>query len=107
MRILEGLERGQPRGVYSGCLGWFSLAGGACDLAVVIRTAVVTRHGTSLGAGGAIVYQSSRDEEFEEMILKTKAVASAIAHVAGGGSSVRMVGCPTPYAPPISVIESS
>lgn len=108
MRILEGLERAQPRGVYSGCLGWFSLAGGACDLAVVIRTAVVTRHGTSLGAGGAIVYQSSREEEFEEVLLKTKAVASAIAHVAGGGgSSVRMVGCPSPYAPPVSVIESS
>ncbi|GFZ79081.1 anthranilate synthase component I family protein [Nesterenkonia alkaliphila] len=40
MEILRRLETG-PRGAYSGAAGWFSSTG-ACDLAVLIRTAVLT-----------------------------------------------------------------
>lgn len=71
MEIIDRLET-EARGIYSGSLGYFGLSGGA-DLNIVIRTAV--RHGDqlSVGAGGAIVLDSDRQEEYEEMLLKAAA----------------------------------
>ncbi|HEX4464271.1 MAG TPA: aminodeoxychorismate synthase component I [Solirubrobacterales bacterium] len=75
MEIIDELE-GAARGVYSGAIGWFGL-GGACDLSVAIRTAVIRDGEASVGAGGAIVAESDVDEELGEMWLKAKAVTSA------------------------------
>ncbi len=75
MEIIDELE-GAARGVYSGAIGWFGL-GGACDLSVAIRTAVVRDGEASVGAGGAIVAESDVDEELGEMWLKAEAVTSA------------------------------
>ncbi|MEU3994109.1 aminodeoxychorismate synthase component I [Streptomyces platensis] len=77
MRIIDELEQG-PRGVYSGALGWFSLSG-AADLSIVIRTLVIEGDRASFGVGGAIVALSDPDEEFEETMVKSRAVASALA----------------------------
>ncbi len=77
MEIIDRLEEG-PRGVYSGALGWFSLNGSA-DLSIVIRTIVVTSEGASFGIGGAIVALSSPAEEFEETLVKSRAMVTAIA----------------------------
>eukprot|EP00126_Sphaerothecum_destruens_P000391 Sdes_comp10446_c0_seq1m2137 len=77
MGILDELERHHPRGVYSGCLGFFSLTG-PVDFAVVIRTIVVDQDGFSIGAGGAIVHLSDSDSEFQEMVLKARAPLSSI-----------------------------
>ena len=81
MEILDELE-GRPRGPYSGALGYLSLDGTA-DLSVVIRTAVVTPEGTTVGAGGAVVAQSDPEAEHAEMLLKARAVAHAIGAAAG------------------------
>lgn len=72
MRILEELEDA-PRGVYSGALGYFSLDG-AVDLSVVIRTLVGSDGGYTYGVGGAVVFQSDPDAEYDETVVKTAPV---------------------------------
>ncbi|XAS63909.1 aminodeoxychorismate synthase component I [Micrococcaceae bacterium Sec5.8] len=81
MAILDRLE-GAPRGVYSGAIGYFSL-NGATDLAVAIRTLVVTgqsgnRTALSLGVGGAITADSDPQEEYAEIRTKAFGVLSAL-----------------------------
>jgi len=77
MAIISELE-GRPRGVYSGTLGYLSVDG-AADLNIVIRTAVVTPQNLTINAGGAVVFLSSAEDEFNEMMLKARAVSRVIA----------------------------
>ncbi len=77
MEIIDRLEQG-PRGVYSGALGWFSLSG-ASDLSIVIRTLVVNDGRVSFGVGGAIVALSDPAEEFDETVVKSRAMMTALA----------------------------
>ena len=79
MEILAELE-GEARGVYSGAIGYFG-PGGGCDLSVAIRTIVLRDGVATVGAGGAIVMQSDPEEEFEEMLLKTRGPVSALAPI--------------------------
>ncbi|GAA3707462.1 aminodeoxychorismate synthase component I [Streptomyces tremellae] len=76
MEIIDRLEEG-PRGVYSGSLGWFSLSG-AADLNIVIRTLVAAGDRVSFGVGGAIVALSDPAEEFEETVVKSRAMVTAV-----------------------------
>ncbi|MFG2605971.1 aminodeoxychorismate synthase component I [Streptomyces sp. NPDC048514] len=77
MEIIDRLEQG-PRGVYSGAVGWFSLGGG-CDLSVVNRTIVATAGAVSYGVGGAVVALSDPVEEFDETMVKARAMVAALA----------------------------
>eukprot|EP00127_Corallochytrium_limacisporum_P003410 Clim_evm38s149 gene=Clim_evmTU38s149 len=77
MTILEELE-GEPRGIYSGTMGFLSFDG-SVDLAVVIRTIVLHPEGLSIGAGGAIVALSDPEDEWDEMLLKARAPMLCIA----------------------------
>lgn len=70
MEIIDQLE-GQARGVYSGALGYFSLSG-AMDLSMVIRTIVADSDGISYGVGGAIVALSDHEEEYREIVTKSR-----------------------------------
>jgi len=76
MRILHELEAGE-RGVYSGAFGTISVDGGA-DLAMVIRSIVVTPTGASIGTGGGITALSVPDEEVEETRVKARALLDAL-----------------------------
>ncbi|WP_058234191.1 chorismate-binding protein [Devriesea agamarum] len=71
VHIIDSLEQ-RARGVYSGCLGYFSASGGA-DLAVVIRTLVLDHGDARVSAGGAIVLDSSEAGEWDELVLKAMA----------------------------------
>jgi para-aminobenzoate synthetase len=76
MEIIDELEH-EPRGVYSGAIGYLGLSGG-CDLNIVIRTIVMDGRSTTIGAGGAITMQSDEQDEYEEMLLKAQALIRAI-----------------------------
>ena len=82
MEILDQLEEGMPRGPYSGCLGYISL-NGSMDMNIVIRSAVLIPKNdnewhVSIGAGGAITALSESEDEYEEMLLKARAVVEAV-----------------------------
>ena len=76
MEIIDRLEAGS-RGVYSGVLGYFAL-NGAADLSIVIRTIIAAPERLSFGVGGAIVALSEPENEFDETLIKGKAMIAAI-----------------------------
>jgi para-aminobenzoate synthetase component 1 len=76
MRILNKLEAG-PRGIYAGVFGYLGLDG-ALDLAMVIRSIVLTAGGASIGTGGGITALSVPAEEVEETRLKAAPLLDAL-----------------------------
>ncbi|HSK50778.1 MAG TPA: aminodeoxychorismate synthase component I [Solirubrobacterales bacterium] len=100
MAILDRLE-GRARGVYSGAIGFFG-PGGACDLGVAIRTAVLRDDLATIGSGGAIVAQSDPVAEHEELLLKATTTLRAIDPGATAPISLappRKAAFPAPPAP--------
>lgn len=76
MKFIDELEI-EARGVYSGTIGFLGLNGTA-DLNIVIRTIVMSPEEATIGTGGAITILSNPNEEFEEIVLKGKALIKAL-----------------------------
>ena len=72
MEILAELE-GQPRGIYSGAIGYIT-AEGTMDFSIVIRTIVVEGGIATYGTGGAITRLSDPEEVWEEILVKAKPI---------------------------------
>ena len=71
MEIIAELED-VPRGLYTGCIGYFSPQMSQAVFSVAIRTVVIDKEtGTGvLGVGSGITWYSSPDAEFEECLAK-------------------------------------
>ena len=74
--LIDQLEQ-RARGAYTGTLGWFGYDG-CMDLSILIRTIVETAGRLSIGVGGGIVTDSIAEEEYAEILLKSRAVLHAI-----------------------------
>lgn len=79
-RALEIIDELEPaaRGVYGGVVGYFDLAGDA-DLAIAIRTAVISRGVATVQAGAGLVADSDPATEHQETVNKSAAPLRAIA----------------------------
>ncbi|KAI1320615.1 Protein phosphatase PP2A regulatory subunit B [Mortierella claussenii] len=101
VQLLDSLEGHVKRGIYSGCLGYIGIpASGArarkkvrsaVDFSVVIRTAVLSVEASkeedassaliadlSVGAGGALTILSDANEEWREVLLKSRSVVPSV-----------------------------
>lgn len=76
VEILRELE-GAPREIYSGAFGYLGFDGSA-DFGMTIRTLVFEGRSATLGVGGGITIDSDPESEFEETMLKSKALLQAL-----------------------------
>jgi len=75
MEIIDELEK-EKRGLYAGCVGYFSAAG-EMDTCIVLRTALVKDGVMYVQAGAGIVADSVAEAEQQECVNKAKALFRA------------------------------
>jgi anthranilate synthase component I len=75
MQIIDELEA-HKRGVYAGCVGYFS-ADGEMDTCIVLRTAIVKNGKMYVQAGAGVVADSVPENEHVECVNKAKALFRA------------------------------
>jgi anthranilate synthase component 1 len=75
MQIIDELEK-DKRGLYAGCVGYFS-ASGTMDTCIVLRTALVKDGTMYVQAGAGIVADSNPQAEQQECVNKAKALFRA------------------------------
>ncbi|MCC5933865.1 MAG: anthranilate synthase component I family protein [Balneolales bacterium] len=81
MRDIERLED-YRRGIYSGAIGYIAPEGDF-DFNVVIRTAICRKGQLFYPVGGAVTADSDPAEEWEETIVKSRALTQSLKAVAG------------------------
>lgn len=76
MEIIDELEPTQ-RNVYTGAIGYLGFDGNM-DLNIVIRTVVIKDKHAYLQAGGGIVWDSDPEQEYQESLIKARALMEAL-----------------------------
>lgn len=76
MQIIDELEP-DKRSIYTGCLGYFSFSGNM-DFNILIRTILKKQKQLYFGSGGGIVADSVPISEYNEVLVKAKAMMKAI-----------------------------
>ena len=76
MEIIEELEP-HRRSIYTGCLGYLSFSGGM-DFNILIRTLLKKQERLFFGVGGGVVADSSPEGEYQETLVKAKAMLRAL-----------------------------
>ena len=76
MEIIEELEP-QRRGLYTGCLGYMSFDG-RMDFNILIRTMLMCGQKIHFQVGGGIVADSVPSKEYQETLVKAKAMAQCL-----------------------------
>ena len=81
MQLMEKYER-TKRGIYSGAVGYFS-PDGDFDFNVVIRTILYNASSKYLSfqVGSAITHSADAEKEYEECLLKAKAIFEVLGHI--------------------------
>jgi anthranilate synthase component I len=79
IRAMEIIDELEPvrRGAYAGAFGYVSV-NGAMDMALTLRTAVITNGKIHLQAGGGVVADSDPEFEFNESMQKLGALRKAV-----------------------------
>ncbi len=79
IRAMEIIEELEPvkRGPYGGAVGYFSFSG-AMDTCITLRTFVVKDDTVYIQAGGGIVADSDPDSEYQETMIKSRALLEAV-----------------------------
>jgi anthranilate synthase component I len=79
IRAMEIIAKFEPekRGPYAGACGYFSFSGNM-DMAIAIRTMVMTKGTAYVQSGCGIVYDSVPEKEYEETLNKARALMKAI-----------------------------
>ena len=75
MEVIDELEK-EKRGLYAGCVGYFSAAG-EMDSCIILRTALVKDGKMYVQSGAGIVADSDPASEQQECVNKAKAVVRA------------------------------
>jgi len=76
MNIINVLEP-TARGLYTGSIGWIDLKGNAC-LNIAIRTIIIKDNVAFAQTGGGIVADSDAESEWNETLIKAKALLAGI-----------------------------
>jgi anthranilate synthase component 1 len=87
MEIIDELEK-EKRGLYAGCVGYFSAAG-EMDTCIVLRTALVKDGKMYVQAGAGIVADSNPQAEQQECVNKAKALFRAAEEARRFASAVK------------------
>jgi para-aminobenzoate synthetase component 1 len=79
LRAMEIIDEAEtvPRGLSMGAVGYFSFDG-RMDLSVAIRTMVLSRGRARFNVGGGIVADSDPAQEYEESLIKARALLRAL-----------------------------
>ena len=76
MEVIEELEL-NSRNIYTGSLGYLSFSGGM-DFNILIRTILKKHDNAYFGVGGGIVADSKPESEYQETLVKARAMIEAI-----------------------------